>query len=259
MHERCRSLAFPASSQRSLWNTAQHSTALWWESQIYQRRCQLYPDFQLYWGLNATSIPALHLSLSLRRSLLLSSFFSPPHTHWHNMENNARVPPHQTAVGETIRGTDRETENYSAGRNLIVHQSKTEGKNFLLNWLYIHEKKNHNVSLSLSLSLFFFPPSVFVCLMVPNVYTLPVSTFAHSYQSCFSGIKSSHTNTLYSPNFLLFQLYRKPTRFCYSEAQLVISKTLTHPGQHQPWVFFPLISLSLDCICGNQQCHFLAD
>lgn len=56
-----------------------------------------------------------------------------PHKLWHNIENNARVPPHQTPLAETIRGTDRETENYSAGRNLIVHQSNVEGKNFLLN------------------------------------------------------------------------------------------------------------------------------
>lgn len=37
---------------------------------------------------------------------------------------------------------------------MIVHQSKTEEKkkkNFLLNWLYIHGKKNHNLSLSLPL------------------------------------------------------------------------------------------------------------
>lgn len=31
-------------------------------------------------------------------------------------------------------------------------KAKLRGKNFLLNWLYIHEKKNHNVCLSLSLS-----------------------------------------------------------------------------------------------------------
>lgn len=32
-------------------------------------------------------------------------------------------------------------------------KAKLRGKNFLLNWLYIHEKKNHNVSLSMCCSL----------------------------------------------------------------------------------------------------------
>lgn len=54
-------------------------------------------------------------------------------------------------------------------------KAKLREKNFLLNWLYIHEKKNHNVSLSMCCSLC-------VCLMVPTVYTLLVSTFTHCYQ-----------------------------------------------------------------------------
>lgn len=44
------------------------------------------------------------------------------------------------------------------------------------------------MSLSLNVLLFL---CVFVCLMVPIVYTLPVSTFTHCYQSHFCGIESS--------------------------------------------------------------------
>lgn len=76
-----------------------------------------------------------------------------------------------------------ETENYSAGRNVIVHQSKTAGKKLPLKLIiYPWEEKPQCLSPSLSLV---------VCLMVPTVYTLPVSTFTHCYQSHFCGIKSS--------------------------------------------------------------------
>ena len=69
---------------------------------------------------------------------------------------------------------------------------------------------------------------VFVCLMVPTVYTLPVSTFAHCYQSHFCGIKSSLSNgfslSLVSAVLLIYSARRKPTRFCKWEARLTVKK-----------------------------------
>lgn len=49
---------------------------------------------------------------------------------------------------------ERETENYSAGRNLIVHQSKTEGKKLPLKLIiYPWEEKPQRLSPSLSLDV----------------------------------------------------------------------------------------------------------
>lgn len=184
IYESCWLLVLPESSQRSFWNALEHSSAFWWESQICHcsRSCQLYPDFQLYWGLNATSIlqyHPLHLSLSLR---LLSTLAQ-------QQEQCQGATTSNATQGERQR--DRERDRWRKRQRITVWveiwlciKAKLRGKNFLLNWLYIHEKRNHNVSLPLSLA-------VFVCLMVPTVYTLPVSTFTHCYQSRLCGIKSS--------------------------------------------------------------------
>lgn len=62
--------------------------ASWWDSQICQCGCHLDPDFGLFWGL-----PPHECSGAVP---------SPPQPPcppqpWHNTEDNARVPPHQTA------------------------------------------------------------------------------------------------------------------------------------------------------------------
>ena len=114
-------------------------------------------------------------------------------------------------------------------------KAKLRGKNFLLNWLYIHEKKNHNVSLSLSLSLSLSPLSVFVCLMVPTVYTLPVSTFTHCYQSHFlCGIKSSFPSTRF--------------HFFFSVSQPFIYYFFWHTG-NQPWSADSRQVMHFSCVC----------
>lgn len=104
-------LPLPESSQRSSRNVLEHSAAFWWDSQICQRSCQLYPDFQLYWGLDATSMQQYHPFIYLRPVASVPPPFFP---HWHNSENNARVPPHQTLTKEGekegVRGTDEERD-----------------------------------------------------------------------------------------------------------------------------------------------------
>lgn len=173
-------LPLPQSSQRSSRNILKHSAVFWWESQICQCSCQLYPDFRLYWGLHATSMQHYHPFIYLCPVPLVPPLFFP---HWHNGENNARVPPHQTLTKERVRGTDeeRDGELQCGSKCDCASKQNCREKNFLLNWLYIHEKTNHNVSLALSLS-------VLVFLALPTVYTLPASTFTRRYQSHFCGI-----------------------------------------------------------------------
>lgn len=88
----------------------------------------------------------------------------PSFPHWHNSKNNARVPPHQTPTTEGERGSQR--DRWRGRQRITVRvemwlciKAKLRGKNFLLNWLYIHEKRNHNVSLSMCCS-----PSLCLCL-----------------------------------------------------------------------------------------------
>lgn len=91
------------------------------------------------------------------------------------------MPPHQR------RGRERENqrERITVWPEIwLCIKAKLRGKGFLLNWLYIHQKKT---TMSPSPLMRFW---VFVCLLVPFVYTLPVSTFTHCYQSPFCGIKS---------------------------------------------------------------------
>lgn len=122
----------------------------------YQRSCQLYSDFfQLLLGpqchINA-AIPPLHLSLSRPLPFLLFFFMFPL---CYNSKNNAIVPPHQTPLRETIRGTDRERGRGKERKGITVRveiwlciKAELRGKTSSLNWLYIHEKKNRNVSVS---------------------------------------------------------------------------------------------------------------
>lgn len=97
--------------------------------------------------------------------------------HWHNSNNNASVPPHQTPTkereGESEGQKKRETENYSAGRNVIVHQRKTEGKKLPLKLIiYPWEEKPQCLSLCLSMccSLSFCLSHGANCLHATSVY-----------------------------------------------------------------------------------------
>lgn len=206
IYESCCLLALPESSPRSLRNILEHSAAFWWGSQICQCSCQLYPDFQLYWGLNATSIlqyhPFIYLRLVPSPSPVPLSLLPSFHTGTiartmpgcHHIKRQRKREREKESEGQM----KRETENYSAGRNVIVHQSKAEGKKLPLKLIiYPWEEKPQCLSLDVLLSL-----CVFVCLMVPTVYTLPVSTFTHCYQSPFCGIKSSFPYSFFTCIFL---------------------------------------------------------
>lgn len=100
----------------------------------------------------SNTIPSsISVSFPPSRSPVPPPFFP----HWHNSKNNARVPPHQTPTKERERESQR--DRWRGRQRITVWvemwlciKAKLRGKNFLLNWLYIHEKKNHNVSLSLS-------------------------------------------------------------------------------------------------------------
>lgn len=125
----------------------------WWASQI----CQLpiISRFSTLLGprchMNAAT-PSLHLSLSLYP---VPPFFP----HWHNDENDAKVPPHQTLMKEwekervTRTDAERDTELQCGSKFDCASKLNRGEKNVLLNWLYVHEKKNHNPSLRLSLSV----------------------------------------------------------------------------------------------------------
>lgn len=116
IYESCRLPALPESSKRSFWNILEHSAGFWWESQICQCSCQLYPDFQLYWGLNATSIlqyyPFIYLCLVLSVLSLLPSFHTGtiartmPGCH-HIKHQKERAKERER---ERFRGTGREKE-----------------------------------------------------------------------------------------------------------------------------------------------------
>lgn len=129
--------------------------AFWWDSQICQCGCQLYPDFGLYCGLCATWMQRC-------RSFICLSPVTPVPPPWHNAEDNARVPPHQTAMRngekgekEGVRGTDAEHRNTMRAETWLGIKAKLNWwkKNFLLNWLYTQEKKNRNLTLSSPSSL----------------------------------------------------------------------------------------------------------
>lgn len=175
--------------------------AFWWDSQICQRGCQLYPDFGLYCGLRATWMRRRRPFVCLcpprppRPPALLSAL-----AQYRGRCRGATTSNTDERGREGARQRDRcRAQSYNAGRNMIVHQSKTkeEKKNFLLNWLYIQGKKNRNLSLSTP------PPSGFI---VPTVSAPPVSTFTRRYRSqfCRSGSKCAvylsdwqHTQKLY--------------------------------------------------------------
>lgn len=161
----------PESSERPFWNIPEHSTEFGWDSQICQCSCQLYPDFELSWGLNATSIleyhPFIYLCLVPSVLSLLPSFHTgtiartmPGCHHIKHQQQRARERARADVTAterqrerERERQMKKETENYSVARKIwLCIKEKLRGKNFLLNWLYVHEKRNHNVSLSLSLS-----------------------------------------------------------------------------------------------------------
>lgn len=122
-----------------------------------------------------TAIPSLHLSLSRSLRPVSPPFFP----HWHNSKNNARVPPHQTPMreGAGVRWTDRERDRWRKRQRITVWveiwlciKAKLRGKNFLLNWLYIHEKKNHSVSLCRCVALSLCLSHGANCLHATSVY-----------------------------------------------------------------------------------------
>lgn len=67
------------------------------------------------------------------RSFICLRAVNPVPPPWHNAEDNARVPPHQTLMRNGEKGEkegvgrDRcRAQKYNAGRNMIGHQSQTE-------------------------------------------------------------------------------------------------------------------------------------
>lgn len=163
-----------------------HSAGCWWESQICQCSCQLYPDFQLYWGLSATSIlqryPFIYLCLAASVPSLLPSFHTGtiartmPGCHHIKRQRSERE-------GGRSRGTGREKERdrWGTRQRITVRleiwlciKAKLRETNFLLNWLYVHEKQKTTTSLSRRVALR-------VCPVVPAVYTLPLPTFTRRY------------------------------------------------------------------------------
>ena len=226
-------LARPHGSQRSFRNILEHSAASWWESQICQRSCQLYPDFQLLLGPQChinTALPSLHLSPSpsllpsfppSRPLALLPSFHTGtiartmPGCHHIKGQRERDIQRDTERERERERGRERERHRITVRVEIwLCIKAKLRGKNFLLNWLYIHEKRNHNVSLPGCVAR---SPCVFVCLLEPLVYTLPVSTFTHCYQSHFCGRRNPHFHmVLHSSVFggVFLSTLRTPTTRC---------------------------------------------
>lgn len=175
----------------------------WWDSQICQCGCQLYPDFGLYCCLHATWMRRRRSFICLRPVTLVTLVPPPCSPRWHNTGDDAGVPPHQTPMKEGEkelgRGTDAERRiTMRLKYDCASKQNWGKKKKKLPLKLIIHPREEKPQPLPLPPP----PPG----LMVPTVSAPPVSTFTRCYRSqfCGSGSKSAvyltdwqHTQKLY--------------------------------------------------------------